>query len=496
MSVTFYVYPMETYVTGLPYGGEGEFAVMAQTFYCVPGYEEDVRYLSGAWDGREQLLQRFIWGVHNAHRFPTGLLQRVQTILTARGIPFTVYSQVPEWKRDPELLSLMHKPLSVRPYQVQGVMSLLQNGTRRGGVLQVATGGGKTRMAAKLTQIMQMPTVFLVNQKDLQEQTIREFEEMLGCEVGRVGGGKCDIKPITVATIQTIAMAAGYRERNKPIPAREALTTERNTEILKMMSRAGLVIVDECHGVPAGTARSAVSTAINAHAVVGLSASPWRDDGLDILIEAVCGPTTYVVTASDLIKLGFLVRPEIHVHNMPMPADFSLNRASDKFHELYRAWVVADDYRNGYIANLAAQHVARGEVGIVLVKHIEHGERLAQLIPQAVFMHGKLSNKKRKEIVAAVRSGEIKVLIGTSLADQGLDIPVASFLILAGGGKSSTRALQRIGRVLRLYEGKTRATVHDIVDQHGIMKRHYSERLRLYKTEPEFIIRVQNAVAA
>ena len=496
MSVTFYVYPMETYVTGLPYGGEGEYAVMAQTFYCVPGYEDDVRYLSGAWDGREQLLQRFLWGQHHAHRFPTGLLNRVQTILTARGIPFTVYSQVPDWKRDAELQPLMHKPLSVRPYQVQGVMSLLQNGPRRGGIIQAGTGGGKTRMAAKYTQLLQTPTVFLVNQKDLQEQTIQEFEDMLGCKVGRVGGGKCDIKPITVATIQTIAMAAGYRERNKPIPAREALTTERNTQILAMMARTGSVIMDEAHGVAAATARFAISTAFNAFSVTGLSASPWRDDGLDLLIEAACGPVTFKITASELIQLGYLVRPTIQVHNMPMPSDFSFNRESDKFHELYRAWVVADDYRNGYIAQLAAQHVANGEVGIVLVKHIEHGERLAQLIPNAVFMHGKLSNKKRKQILADVKSGEIKVLIATSLADQGLDLPVASFLILAGGGKSSTKALQRIGRVLRPYEGKTHATVHDIVDQHGIMKRHYSERLRLYKTEPEFIIRVQNAVAA
>lgn len=103
-------------------------------------------------------------------------------------------------------------------------------------------------------------------------------------------------------------------------------------------------------------------------------------------------------------------------------------------------------------------------------------------------MHGKVSKKKRKQILDDVKAGETRVLIATSLADQGLDVPIASALILAGGGKSSTKALQRIGRVLRPYEGKTKAFVHDLVDQHSSLIRHYRERLRIYRMEPEFKI--------
>lgn len=241
-------------------------------------------------------------------------------------------------------------------------------------------------------------------------------------------------------------------------------------------------------------------SAANLIAVVGLSATPWRDDGMDILIEASCGHVCYSITASELIRLGWLVPPSIIVHNMPLPAD-SLLRNSDasEFHKLYADWVVNDDHRNNYLAAITNDHVAKGEVVIVLVKAVPHGKILEKLIPHSMYMHGKVSKKKRKEILADVRTGKTRVLIATSLADKGLDLPIASVVVLAGGGKSSTKALQRIGRVLRTtggknrldadYVGKTVAYVHDIVDQHSNLQRHYRERLRIYRTEPEFRIR-------
>jgi superfamily II DNA or RNA helicase len=61
-------------------------------------------------------------------------------------------------------------------------------------------------------------------------------------------------------------------------------------------------------------------------------------------------------------------------------------------------------------------------------------------------------------------------------------------LVLLGSGKSSTRALQRIGRVLRPYPGKTHASVIDFTDNAKFLYDHSLARQRIYETETEFIV--------
>ena len=78
------------------------------------------------------------------------------------------------------------------------------------------------------------------------------------------------------------------------------------------------------------------------------------------------------------------------------------------------------------------------------------------------------------------------------LLRQGLDLPALRSLILAGGGKSSTRALQRIGRVIRPWEGKKFGFVMDIWDVAPYFEEHGQRRLEIYRTEPKWEIVVQD----
>ena len=106
-----------------------------------------------------------------------------------------------------------------------------------------------------------------------------------------------------------------------------------------------------------------------------------------------------------------------------------------------------------------------------------------------LFRSGSVEIEEREKIFDQVRNGQIKVLIGSTIADTGLSISNLSTLILAGGGKSSIKAFQRIGRVLRLSPGKTKATVYDFIDHTPILKRHSEMRMELYKLEPEWRIK-------
>jgi superfamily II DNA or RNA helicase len=91
--------------------------------------------------------------------------------------------------------------------------------------------------------------------------------------------------------------------------------------------------------------------------------------------------------------------------------------------------------------------------------------------------------------LAGIDKGYCKICISSCVFDEGIDAPRLDTLILAGGGKSSTRAYQRIGRVMRLYPGKNKCFVFDFDDETPIFHRHARCRRKLYEEEEEFVIK-------
>jgi len=412
---------------------------------------------------KEQMVTLLHHHRDNLWKFPAGLLDRVVAALDTAGVAYKL--NIDETPVEPVEMSMA--PFPIRPYQSSAVLAVVR-GARPGGILQAATGAGKTVMAAKIIQLMRTRTLFCVHTKDLLAQARREFSRFLGIEVGQIGGGKDDIRPVTVATFQT-------------------LTKGRHDDYLKTVQ---LAIFDECHHVAAPTVFSVRGRLVAAPFVVGLSASPWRDDGHDMMIEAACGSVKYRITASDLIDQGFLVPPDIVVYRRQIPPDLRrLDAGIQKYGQAYRAIVVDDPARNQFVASLAAAQLAQDRRVLVLVKQIDHGTALETLIPGSVFVEGSDSASVRQAAFDNFRAGNVRCLIGTSLCDEGVDLPAADALILAGAGASSTRALQRIGRVIRSSPGKTGAYVADIVDEHPVFRRQFYTRNRIYRTEPRFAVR-------
>ncbi len=68
-----------------------------------------------------------------------------------------------------------------------------------------------------------------------------------------------------------------------------AQSLARREDLDELTSRYGLVVVDECHHVPAVTFERCVKQ-IRARRWLGLTATPYRRDGLQGLIAMYCGP--------------------------------------------------------------------------------------------------------------------------------------------------------------------------------------------------------------
>ena len=74
-----------------------------------------------------------------------------------------------------------------------------------------------------------------------------------------------------------------------------------------------------------------------------------------------------------------------------------------------------------------------------------------------------------------------KVIIGTTVLDEGFDIPSLGALILGGTGSKIRRTKQRLGRVLRKKEGINRTYIVDFMDNtHIFLKSQSNKRNKLY----------------
>jgi superfamily II DNA or RNA helicase len=132
--------------------------------------------------------------------------------------------------------------------------------------------------------------------------------------------------------------------------------------------------------------------------------------------------------------------------------------------------------RNAKIVELALEQT---ETTMILVGTIKHGETLSKQVPGSIVIHSRM--KGRRDAIAALRDGRIKVAFATSLMDEGADIQILSVLILAAAGRSERQQIQRTGRVLRVLAGKSGARIIDFWDQQFTMLLRQSKaRAKIY----------------
>ena len=265
------------------------------------------------------------------------------------------------------------------------------------------------------------------------------------------------------------------------------------------------VLVSNCHHIPAQTITTIANKCKNAYYRIGVSATPWRDAGDDLLIEAVLNKKKdAVITASMLIEKGYLVKPEIYF--VPIKQVFK----GKNYQDIYNKAIVENLDRNKIITKIAYNMYIRDKHILMLYKNIKHGEKLLDMVSKRIgekvkpftiknpktnkdvtvrvrnveLLSGNDDTVKRLAVFEAVKIGFCRCLIASTIADDGLDLPILDTLILAGGGKSSTRAFQRIGRVIRLHEGKTKGIVFDFTDYTPMLRRHSRNRQKYYEQEP------------
>jgi superfamily II DNA or RNA helicase len=191
------------------------------------------------------------------------------------------------------------------------------------------------------------------------------------------------------------------------------------------------------------------------------------------------------VEVQQLIDLGFLAPVDFVFVPIEEPklGPCALDTA-------YRIGVMNHQRRNEWIAWSARALMEMGKRVIVLVKLIEHGEKLVDRIPGARFVRGAsgdVTDEDVRDAIASFNRGETPCLVGTSVLGEGIDLPAADALVYAKGGSAAVTVTQDVFRVLTASPGKERAIVVDFADRHhdGLLAQSMA-RGRLYASEDAF----------
>jgi superfamily II DNA or RNA helicase len=265
------------------------------------------------------------------------------------------------------------------------------------------------------------------------------------------------------------------------------------------------VVVHNCHHAPSAGWYD-LSMKCRARIRIGMSGTPLlRGDGANIMLIGATGPVISKVTNRDLIDWGFSVPPIMLYQRVETPTCVGY-----QFREAYKRAIAVGFERNNHISHWAKEFYDQGLQTVILYWDILHGacihKFLKEILPEneILLMAGTLSKAQKNEISkshlawepilhkvndreAALKKferGEARVLISSSILDEGMDIDNIDAMIFGSGQKSHLRELQRIGRGIRISGKLGVVFIVDFADfMHDKLLEHSLERFKVAKSE-------------
>lgn len=408
---------------------------------------------------------------------PRGRLGKLRDMLKQCGVQFRICD-----RRNTGTRTDISFNGTLREEQYRAFSALNSHDT---GVLSATTAFGKTVVGARLIAEKKRNTLvlvhtsallnqwksalmkFLIFNYDLPERPKGRGKRREPEYIGQLGATKNTLTgKLDIAIIQSLAGREGVKD---------------------IVKSYGLVIVDECHHVPAVTFEQVLKSVTSKY-VYGLTATPVRADGRQDSIFMQCGDIVYRVDAIEQAKrqlFAHIALPRFTHFRMPLSPDGGFKTLNQIFEH-----ICLSHERNELIADDVAKAVSDGRMPIVITERTEHAKLLTDAIERrgiiAVLLIGKESAKTKREKLHAVATADsderFAIVAVGKYVGEGFDFARLDTLFLAMPVSWKGKLAQYAGRLHRDYIGKKEVIVYDYVDINvAMLENMYHKRLKGYK---------------
>jgi len=389
---------------------------------------------------------------------PRGCLDDALALLKENNIDVQI-----DDKREPGIkLSGMKPLLALRKYQQTAVKEMSKHDA---GILHAPTAFGKTVTAIGIIAKRKANTLILVHSSQLLDQWQERLRSFLPeTEIGVIRGGKK--KPTGIIDIATY----------------QSLINKKDNTISPIVQDYGHVIVDECHHVSAPRFEMVLNE-VRAKYVLGLTATPERQDGHQKIIFMAAGPIRHKVKRSSDEKF----EQEVQIHQLYDTPPLHLTQPEErpKITDAYR-WIMENKKRTQRIVSDVIDNVRESRHPIVLTERRDHAETLNNLLNEhgidSIILKGAMKAVERRLVDEYLHSVQVVVATGKYVG-EGFDLPRLDTLFLAMPIAWKGSLAQYAGRIHRESDGKTQVTIHDYVDCGlPMLQRMFNKREKSYKS--------------
>jgi len=347
-------------------------------------------------------------------------------------------------------IALKQDGWKIRKYQELAAEGFWHGGS---GVVVLPCGAGKTIVGAAAMAHAKATTLILVTNTVAARQWREELlkrTDLNEDDIGEYSGAKKEIRPITIATYQVMTT------RKQGVYAHLDLFDAIDW---------GLIIYDEVHLLPAPIFRFTAD--IQSRRRLGLTATLVREDGMEGEVFSLIGPKRFDVPWKEIEAQGYIAPADCVEVRITLTDAERLNYATAEQEDRYRFCATSQTKKEVAIA-LARQHT--NDQVLVIGQYLEQLDQLSEALGVPV-IKGETPVKERERLFALFRTGEIKCLVVSKVANFSIDLPEATIAIQVSGTFGSRQEeAQRLGRILRpKADGRTARfyslVARDTVDQ-------------------------------
>lgn len=454
--------------------------------------------------GSATIYEHFLYIEDNTFKFFTGLVDWVLSNLenqqveiedktTLKSFPIPVTNDILDG-------------ITLRDDQVFSIKKCLQLSR---GIVDLPTRTGKTEVFCGVSRLYQSEIsqdkkiLIIEDQVGLMRQTAERMALRGVQRVGLLGDGETDFdSQAIVCTIDTL-----YNNFRKG----------QQEEFFKSV---GAIIVDECHHMGAESYLKLTSSFEGLDLLLGFSGTPLEDRNnpyktpRDVAIMGVFHKVIVRISPKFFIEAGIISEPNVFF----LPYEFKkLPIFISNYGKVYERFIVSNKNRNEIASHVARYCYQRNLSFLISINQIMHGKKMLNLLSgltDTVFSYGDNTNislltpelqerysnqikdivfdkdisrevikySKDFDLIKEVNNKNIRALIGSSVFDEGRDIPSLDGAILLAGGSSYTKTIQRPARALTKSDTRSKSFIIDFEDNvHIYLKNHSNTRKRLYE---------------